>query len=147
MAKVFQKMKDFLGWNDDEEEYYDEAEDVEDEEDEESTPVREVQSRQRKAYASNGNIVNLHGKMDFSSKLIVYRPVSYDDARNIIDNLKKRRPVIVNMEGIDREIAQRILDFVYGAICAVDGKLYKVNGRIFVVSPANCDVVGGNAGY
>lgn len=145
MAKVFQKMKDFLGWSDEEEEYEDEAEETE--EHEESTPIREVQIRQRRIGSSSGNIVNLHGKVDNSAKLIVYRPVSYDDAQNIIENLKKRRPVIVNMEGIDREIAQRILDFIFGAICAVDGKLYKVNSRIFVVSPANCDVVGGSLGY
>ena len=51
------------------------------------------------------------------------------------------------MEKLNRDVAQRILDVVFGAICAVDGKLYKVNGRIYVVSPAGGDVIGSDLEY
>ncbi len=143
MANMIQKIKTFFGRGEDDE--YDNEEDMNIMDEDETMPVQVVNSRQRRG---SGNVVNLHGKFDpNNSKLIVYRPVSYDDTLNIIEYLRNNRPVIVNMEGLDREVAQRILDVVYGAICAVNGRLYKVNGRIFVISPADYDVVSRDLDY
>ncbi len=75
-------------------------------------------------------------------KMIVYHPVSYEDAQNIIDNLKARKPVIVNMEELDVAAAQRILDFISGAIYAINGTIAKISRGIFVVAPNNYDVIG-----
>ena len=79
-------------------------------------------------------------------KMIVYHPVSYEDAQNIIDNLKSRKPVIVNMEELDVAAAQRILDFISGAIYALNGTIAKISRGIFVVAPANYDVIGNESG-
>ena len=79
-------------------------------------------------------------------KMIVYHPVSYEDAQNIIDNLKSRKPVIVNMEELDVAAAQRILDFISGAIYALSGTIAKISRGIFVVAPANYDVIGNETG-
>ncbi len=79
-------------------------------------------------------------------KMIVYHPVSYEDAQNIIDNLKSRKPVIVNMEELDVAAAQRILDFISGAIYALNGTIAKISRGIFVVAPANYDVIGNETG-
>ena len=79
-------------------------------------------------------------------KMIVYHPVSYEDTQNIIDNMKSRKPVIVNMEELEIDCAQRILDFMAGAIYALDGTIYKISRGIFVVAPTNYDVIG-NDGY
>ena len=66
----------------------------------------------------------------------------YEDTQNIIDNLKSRKPVIVNMEELDLDCAQRILDFMAGAIYALNGTIYKISRGIFVVAPTNYDVIG-----
>ena len=79
-------------------------------------------------------------------KMIVYHPVSYEDAQNIIDNLKARKPVIVNMEELDVAAAQRILDFISGAIYAINGTIAKISRGIFVVAPNNYDVIGNESG-
>ena len=79
-------------------------------------------------------------------KMIVYQPVSYEDAQNIIDNLKSRKPVIVNMEELDVAAAQRILDFISGAIYALSGTIAKISRGIFVVAPTNYDVIGNENG-
>ncbi len=79
-------------------------------------------------------------------KMIVYHPVSYEDAQNIIDNLKSRKPVIVNMEELDVAAAQRILDFISGAIYAINGTIAKISRGIFVVAPNNYDVIGNENG-
>lgn len=75
-------------------------------------------------------------------KMIVYHPVSYEDTQNIIDNIKNRKPVIVNMEELEIECAQRILDFLSGAVYALNGTMSKISRGIFVVAPNNYDVVG-----
>ena len=79
-------------------------------------------------------------------KMIFYHPVSYEDAQNIIDNLKARKPVIVNMEELDVAAAQRILDFISGAIYALNGTIAKISRGIFVVAPTNYDVIGNENG-
>ena len=79
-------------------------------------------------------------------KMIVYNPVSYEDAQNIIDNLKSSKPVIVNMEELDVAAAQRILDFISGAIYAINGTIAKISRGIFVVAPNNYDVIGNESG-
>ncbi len=84
-----------------------------------------------------------------SMKMIVYHPVCYDDAQNIVDNLKNRRPVIVNMEELDGNCAQRVLDFLLGAIYAVNGTINKISRGIFLVAPRDVDVedTGEDSGY
>ena len=84
-----------------------------------------------------------------SMKMIVYHPVCYDDAQNIVDNLKNRRPVIVNMEELEGSCAQRVLDFLLGAIYAINGTINKVSRGIFLVAPRDVDVedTGEDSGY
>jgi len=73
-------------------------------------------------------------------RMVVYQPSSYEDTQNIIDNIKARKPVIINLDELDVEIAQRILDFVSGAIYALNGSIKKVARAIFVVAPMNVDI-------
>lgn len=79
-------------------------------------------------------------------KMIVYHPISYEDTQNIIDNMKSRKPVIVNMEELEVDCAQRILDFMAGAVYALNGTIFKISRGIFVVAPNNYDVIGNNEG-
>ncbi len=94
--------------------------------------------RNERAASSTGSNLPISGGM----KMIVYHPVSYEDTQSIIDNLKNRKPVIVNMEELELETAQRILDFLSGAVYALNGTMCKISRGIFVVAPNNYDVVG-----
>ena len=79
-------------------------------------------------------------------KMIVYHPISYEDTQNIIDNLKSRKPVIVNMEDLEIECAQRILDFMAGAVYALNGTIFRISRGIFAVAPNNYDIIGNGEG-
>ena len=94
--------------------------------------------RSERAASSTGSNLPISGGM----KMIVYHPVSYEDTQSIIDNLKNRKPVIVNMEELELDTAQRILDFLSGAVYALNGTMCKISSGIFVVDPNNYDVVG-----
>ena len=84
-----------------------------------------------------------------SMKMIVYHPVCYDDAQSIVDNLKNRRPVIVNMEELEGSCAQRVLDFLLGSIYALNGTINKISRGIFLVAPRDVAVedTGEDSGY
>ena len=94
--------------------------------------------RSERAQNASGANLPISGGM----KMIVYHPVSYEDTQSIIDNLKNRKPVIVNMEELELDTAQRILDFLSGAVYALNGTMCKISRGIFVVAPNNYDVVG-----
>lgn len=101
---------------------------------------RSKRQRTAASAASGSNVVSLPTAA--SMKMIVYHPISYEDTQNIIDNLKSRKPVIVNMEELENDCAQRILDFMAGAIYALNGSIYKISRGIFVVAPTNYDIIG-----
>ena len=74
-------------------------------------------------------------------RMVVFHPVVYDDAQSIADNLKSNKPIIVNMEELEGETAQRVLDFLLGAVYALDGTVSKISRGIFLVAPKNCNVI------
>ena len=67
---------------------------------------------------------------------------SVDDAREITETLLSGRTVILNLEGLDLEIAQRIIDFTSGATFAIDGNLQKISSFIFLLTPTNVGISG-----
>lgn len=75
-------------------------------------------------------------------EVCVIKPSVVDDAREITETLLGGRTVILNLEGLDLEIAQRIIDFTSGATFAINGNLQKISNYIFLVTPANVDISG-----
>ncbi len=75
-------------------------------------------------------------------EVCVIKPTSVDDAREIAETLLSGRTVILNLEGLDLEIAQRIIDFTSGATFAISGNLQKISNYIFLVTPTNVDISG-----
>lgn len=141
MAGFMNKFLEYIGIEEndaEDEEVY--AEDSYEDDYRDTENVVRMGNRAHKSASANGNVVNLPNAAQL--KMIVYHPVSYEDTQNIIDNLKSRKPVIVNMEELELDIAQRILDFMAGAIYALNGTIYKISRGIFVVAPTNYDVIG-----
>ena len=75
-------------------------------------------------------------------EVCVIKPSSFDDAREISETLLANHTVILNMEGIDLALAQRIIDFISGSCYAIDGNLQKVSNYIFIVTPSDVDISG-----
>ena len=73
-------------------------------------------------------------------KMVIYQPATFDQVNEICDNLKNRKPVIVNLEKLENQVAQRILDFLSGAVYGLDGNLHKISGGIFIAAPSNVDI-------
>lgn len=75
-------------------------------------------------------------------EVCVIKPTSIEDAREITETLLQNRTVVLNLEGLDVDIAQRIIDFTSGSCFAIDGNLQKISHYIFIITPASVDVSG-----
>ena len=82
------------------------------------------------------------GSQAANMEVCVIKPTSVEDSREITETLLSGRTVILNLEGLDLEIAQRIIDFTSGATFAISGNLQKISNYIFLVTPTNVDISG-----
>lgn len=90
---------------------------------------------------SSSKVVSMHGKFN-PMEVCVIKPTNVEDGREIAETLLSGRAVILNLEGLDMELAQRIIDFSGGACFAIDGKLKKVSNYIFIATPSSISISG-----
>ncbi len=87
-----------------------------------------------------GKIVNIHTTTQL--KVVVVHPESFEDSKEIADHLKTKKPIVVNLEKIDSEVAKKIIDFLSGAVYALDGNIQKISKGIFLIVPYNMGIMG-----
>jgi cell division inhibitor SepF len=72
--------------------------------------------------------------------IVVVEPRSFEDSLEIVNYLKERKSVIVNLQYLDRDVSQRVIDFVSGATLALDGSQERVGHGVFIFASMNCQV-------
>ena len=72
--------------------------------------------------------------------MIIFKPDVYAETRAVVDNLLVKKPTVINLDDMDKAEAQRALDFVSGAVYALNGEIRKAARNIFVVAPSNIDI-------
>lgn len=127
MAKFVDKMLGMLGFEFEEEDPVEVREEV--------VPWNESKEKVKKA-----NVVSLPSPKQM--KVVIVKPANFDQVQGIADHLKNRRPVIVNLEGAEKELARRIVDFLSGTTYALGGSMQKVSCSIMLFVPPNVDVAG-----
>lgn len=70
------------------------------------------------------------------------KPTSMEDSREVCDYLLGGKAVVLNMEGLPLEIAQRIIDFTSGATYSIGGNLQKISNYIFIATPQSVELSG-----
>lgn len=120
--RILDKVLGFIGFED------------EPEEDQMTADPQDAFLRMKKGSA----VVSLHTQRQM--RVMVTEPRSFDDAQEIADHLKNRRPVVLNLERVETDLARRIVDFVSGAVYALGGSIQKVGGGIFLCAPSNVDI-------
>jgi len=114
---------------------------------EKSSPTRpamngytEVASRRgRQPGEPVSNVVPIQ-KTHSGLEVCIMQPHSFEDSDKVCDALLSGHAVVINLEGFDTTQAQRIIDFVSGAIFAIEGKFYPISRYIFICSPGNVDI-------
>ena len=157
MAKFMDKIKDFIagpydddydeydydGYDDDEEEYHAPARSSrtqrESVKEREAIPEYTAKTSSRR---SQPQVVDFGAAQASSSdqQVVIIKPITYEDAQAVTDQMKLKRPVVVNLEKLEFPVAQRGMDFLSGTCYALDGKLQRVSKQIFIIAPVNYDI-------
>ena len=146
---VFGGILDAMNLRDDD---YDEDDYEEEEMDDEPRRFRrkerETSSQEKKA----SNITPIRSRQSSSKHasysapdemaVVVIKPTAYNDIQEIADTLLSGRTVVLNTEGLDINLAQRIIDFMSGTCYAIEGAFQKISNFIFIITPKGVDISG-----
>lgn len=151
---IFDKIRDSV-YRDDEDFDYDDEYDDDDFSDERS---RKGFSRKKEfdyeSEASNEKIKSVKSgsqnkiksvyakKTSNGAEVRVFKPTRFEEASEVINTLLGGCTVVLNFEGLDVDVAQRIIDFASGACYAVDGNLQKISNYIVILTPKGTDILG-----
>lgn len=141
---VFKKMMNYLGLQEEEEEYIEQGrQPVQSQfQPRVETPVEEeyetTQFEQR--IKNKNNVVSIHSQKN--SRVVLFEPRSFDDAQELADHLRSRRAVVVNMQRVRPEISIRIVDFLSGTVYALNGSISKLGPSIYLCTPDSMEIQG-----
>lgn len=115
-----------------------------DDDDIDETPVRSTSSRfSRRSSNRQSKVVEMStSRKSYKAEIITYKPTSIEDSKDIVSSLLDGQAILLNFEGVHNELAQRIIDSMIGACCAVDGTLKKVSSYIWIVAPSTIGLEG-----
>ncbi len=134
---LWKKLVDYLGFGPEDDEFEDEMEEAEAQAEEwpeiKRTPVAERRS------APVVPINSIPSKQT-TFKVLVVEPRSFEEVQTIVDQMRSRRPIILNLESLDKDLAQKILNFLNGAIYALNGETQRVAQGIFFFAPQGTDI-------
>jgi len=110
MSRIMQRMWTFLGF----------------EEDERGAPARDPGG-------GKAPVFSLHTQR--TMEIVVLQPGAYEEAQTAADYLKTNRPLVVNLRAAQKELGQRVVDFLSGVTYALDGHMQRVGEEIFLFTP------------
>ena len=115
-----------------------------------------IQQQAERPYASNpsprprresriNKVVDL-GTGGQHMKVVLINPENFEAAAEIADQLRDRRPVLMNLENTPKDVSRRLIDFLSGVAYALEGKIKRVATNAYIITPYNVDLMGENAG-
>ena len=88
-----------------------------------------------------GKVVNL-GAAGGQSQVVLVKPERFETAAEIADHLRSKRAVLINLETTPKDVTRRLVDFLSGVAYAIDGKVKKIASNTYIITPPNVDLVG-----
>ena len=73
-------------------------------------------------------------------RMVVIEPKNIDECRKLIDNLRANKPVIINLEKVETDLARKMFDFLSGATYALKGNIQRINQNIYLFAPHNVNI-------
>ncbi|WP_313347107.1 cell division protein SepF [Sedimentibacter sp.] len=127
---VMEKVKDFIGITDLDEDY--EEEDVVEDN---GSNIGRMETFSRK-----NNVIKVHSNTDM--KVFICEPNKYEDCTKAVDEIKNRKVVVLNIEGMELEDQKQVFEFIKGAVYALEASIQKISNGIFVLAPCNVQIDG-----
>ncbi len=151
MNNIFTKLKDFVGISeqpeDEDETDYEEMnwEQFSPQEKNQSEEEEPLNRRQREPLNLNtatsmglnrSNVIGMPGINNNNAEVVVIEPHSFEEMPQVIQTLRERKSVVLNLNVMDPEEAQRAVDFVAGGTYAIDGHQERIGESIFLFTPS-----------
>lgn len=101
---------------------------------------RDKEKEQEITDDNNGKIISIYKKQGF--RIMVHSPDSFTEVQNIVDELKTNKPIILNLQQLNKDKARRLIDFISGAVYGIDGSVQKIAEAVFLFAPDNIEIDG-----
>ncbi len=134
---MLQRVMNFLGLGEEEEEEY--------EEDDLPEELPTMADSEPAYGRKGGTVVNLHTQKQV--RVVLTEPGNYEETQIIADHLKAHRSVVVNLHMVSFDVAEKIVDFLSGCVYAIGGSMQKLGHLVFLCAPDNVDVQGAISEY
>ncbi len=85
---------------------------------------------------TTGSKILDHPSAQPASEVLVIEPRAFEESLEIVEHLRDRKSVLLNLHMVDKEGSQRIVDFLSGACHAIDGHQQKIGDGVFLFAPA-----------
>lgn len=130
---AFEKLKNFIAPldDDDDDNQYEEKEQV--------LQYKESETKPVSSYEATKTSVNT---IPTNASMVLFEPRSFEEAEEIAKHLKNRKACVVNLHRLQREYAQRTIDFLTGVVFALDGTIQKIGHNVILCTPKNVNVTG-----
>ena len=102
--------------------------------------VAEASQKSMNTIKTSNKILNIHSNAQLN--VVLFNPKNFEESTHIVDTLKNRKPIVMNIADLDKELGRKIFDFCSGALYALDGHIQQVAKGIFVLAPPNVDITG-----
>ena len=129
-----------LGVNPDEEDIYEDAVITTVNDDKENEEITRLDSVRGRKSDDKSKILNFRSGAQM--QVMLTYPKEIVDSTDICDYLRKGNVCVVNLEGVERSHAQRIADFLSGAVYVSDGAIERINTNIFIAAPSHVLING-----
>lgn len=133
---AFEKFKNFIAPLDEED---DDEDEVEYEEPQQVLQYKESETKPISTYEATKTPVNT---IPTNASMVLFEPRSFEEAEEIAKHLKQRRACVVNLHRLQRDYAQRTIDFLTGVVFALDGTIQKIGHNVILCTPKNVNVTG-----
>lgn len=90
--------------------------------------------------APRPSVVRTMPSASTAARVHVVEPRGFNDAQEVGDRLKANQPVILNLQGLDRDLQRRLIDFSSGLAYALGGSMSRVADQVFLLTPSNVEV-------
>lgn len=81
-------------------------------------------------------------RLSSDTKMVLFEPRSFDEAEEVAKRLKENKAAVINLHKLQRDYAQRTIDFLTGVVFALDGSIQKIGHNVILCAPRNIAVHG-----
>lgn len=126
---MMDKVKDFIGITELDEDY-----------EEEEVAENQSKPERMETYTRKNNVIKVHSNADM--KVFICEPTKYEECTKAVDEIKNRKVVVLNIEGMELEDQKQVFEFIKGAVYALEASIQKISNGIFVLAPSNVQIDG-----